>query len=114
LQLSYCYTENTYYHSIWVLEGNIFGVTGVEAAMAGNLTSVSNNGSAAAIQPAPRRAPVRQAAPAEQTRQLQQQGQAQQLRQREQQDFLTRQDLLAKAASPERETGLGRTIDIEV
>lgn len=84
--------------------------------MAGNLTPVSNNGHAAlaSVQPPPRPAPARQPPPAEETRQLQQDGQARQLRQSEQQDFLTRQDLLAKAASPERETGIGRTIDIEV
>lgn len=65
------------------------------------------------VQQSQRRAPARPA-PAEQTRQLQESGQAQQAQQAEEQDFLTRQDLLAKAASPAQERGVGRTIDIQV
>ena len=72
------------------------------------------NAALSSVQQAQRRTPARQQAPAEETRQLQQDGQNQQVRQREQQDFLTRQDLLAKAASPDQEAGKGRTIDIQV
>ncbi len=72
------------------------------------------NAAVAEARQAQRRVPERQQAPAAETRQLQQDGQARQARQRENQDFLTRQDLLAAAVSPGRQTGIGRNIDIEV